>query len=89
MKGIAVSYRLSDTAQQADPQFSPFKVYPCNNESQTVVELKSPYTLYDRQKKVVTKMSMIESGKVPFEELEMVSPAVQIMNVHCTGNDDA
>lgn len=76
-KEISVSYRLSDTARQTDPQFSPFKVYPCTNESQTKVKLKDPFVLYDRQKKVVTKMSMIESGKVPFEELEMVSVGFQ------------
>jgi hypothetical protein len=59
-------------AQQSDPENSPFKVYPCQSEEPTNVELKAPYKLNDRQQKVVTKMSLIESGGVEYEEIEMV-----------------
>ena len=68
---IVVSYRLSDISLQSDPEYSPFKVFPCRNESPTAVSLKPPYCLYERQQKVVTKMSLIESGDVSFDELEM------------------
>ena len=64
-----LSYRLSDTALQSDPEYSPFKVFPCRKEVPTNVPLK--FELYERQQKVVTKMSMIERGDVEFEEIEM------------------
>jgi site-specific DNA-cytosine methylase len=70
-KNMVVSYRLSDTSLQSDPEYSPFKVYKCDEEEKTDVLLKSPFALYERQQKVVTKMSMIEQGNIDFEELEM------------------
>ena len=69
--GLEVAYRLSDIAQQSDPEFSPFKVFACTDEMPTDVCLKEPFQLYERQQKVVTKMSMIEQGNVEYEELEM------------------
>ncbi|KAG7339316.1 SNF2 family helicase [Nitzschia inconspicua] len=69
---LKVQYRIADATLQSDPSYTPFKVFPCTSEDPTLIPLKAPYTLYERQQKVVTKMSLIESGKISFEEIEMV-----------------
>jgi len=68
---VSVQYRLSDAARQTDPVLDPFHVSNCESLDPTSVKLKEPYKLYDRQKKVVTKMAQIEDGKTKFEEIEM------------------
>lgn len=69
---VSASYRFSDTALQKDPVVRPFQVLACDNEEITDVELKGSFELYERQKKVVTKMINIENSKSTFEELEMI-----------------
>lgn len=68
---LKVEYRMADMTLQSDPSYSPYKVFPCKSEEPAIVALKAPYALYERQQKVVAKMSMIETGKVSYEELEM------------------
>ncbi|EJK70638.1 hypothetical protein THAOC_07985, partial [Thalassiosira oceanica] len=70
-KEVSVTYRLSDAARQTDPILDPFIVSNCETLEQTSIDLDTPYELYDRQKKVVTKMAAIEDGETIFEELEM------------------
>ena len=70
-KEVLVTYRLSDAARQTDPVLDPFVVSNCETLQQTTIELDTPHELYDRQKKVVTKMAAIEDGETIFEELEM------------------
>ena len=73
---VKVKYRLSDAAKQTDPVLDPFNVSNCESLDPTTIELNKPYELYDRQKKVVTKMSRIEDEKTSFEELEMFDEAM-------------
>ena len=68
---VSVQYRLSDAARQTDPVLDPFHVSNCESLEATSVRLEEPFELYDRQKKVVTKMAQIEDGKTKFEEIEM------------------
>ena len=68
---VSVQYRLSDAARQTDPVLDPFHVSNCESLEPTSVSLEEPYELYDRQKKVVTKMAQIEDGNTNFEEIEM------------------
>ena len=68
---VSVTYRLTDVTQQKDPVISPFKVHNCDNEAMTEVPLKDEYSLYDRQKRVVSKMLSIENMTTCFEEVEM------------------
>ena len=70
-KEVKVFYRLSDTSQQTDPVTTTFKVRNCDSFKPTLILLKSPYHLYERQKKVITKMLAIEKRNTTFEELEM------------------
>lgn len=70
-KELAVQYRFVDSARQKDPTLDPFHVSNCELLDPTWVGLKAPYELYDRQKKVVTKMTLIEDEGTSFEELEM------------------
>ena len=67
---------MADVTLQAAPSYHPFKVFPCKNEMVTEVPLKKPYRLYERQEKVVTKMHLIESGQVSYQELEMAEQAM-------------
>ena len=67
----SVSFRLSDITQQRDPVVAPFKVSNCDSEKPTFVELKGPHELYERQKKVVTKILAVENSEKTFEEVEM------------------
>lgn len=69
---VSVSYRFSDTALQTDPIVRPFQVLSCDDEKPTDVELRGSYELYDRQKRVVTKMIDIERFNSKFDELEMI-----------------
>jgi len=69
---VSVKFRFTDTYLQDDPIIDPFKVKTCRDEATTDIELKKPYSLYDRQKRVITKMLNIERGVTQFEELEMV-----------------
>lgn len=73
---LSVQFRFTDTYLQDDPVIDPFKVKTCRDEAITNIELKKPYSLYDRQKKVITKMLNIEHGVTQFEELEMVEHAL-------------
>lgn len=68
----SIYFRFSDTGLQTDPVITPFKVKSCENEIPTDVSLTSPYELYPRQQKVVTKMYNIEASNTEFEELEML-----------------
>jgi hypothetical protein len=68
---VGVSFRLSDIAQQSDPQINPYKVGNCSSFNSTRVDLNEPYQLYDRQQKVVTKMLAIEDQETSFWEVEM------------------
>lgn len=68
---VSVQYRLSDAARQTDPVLDPFHVSNCESLEATSVRLEEPFELYDRQKKVVTKMAQIEDGNTKFEEIEM------------------
>ncbi|CAB9508230.1 C-5 cytosine-specific DNA methylase [Seminavis robusta] len=69
--GAQVSFRLSDVSQQIDPTIDRFRVENCSALDATPVELQHPYKLYDRQRKVLTKMLAIEEGKTSFLEMEM------------------
>lgn len=68
---LSVVFRLSDVTQQKDPIIKPFQVRNCDAEAATLVELGSPYKLYVRQQKVVTKMLRIERSEMEFEEVEI------------------
>ena len=68
---VTVQFRLSSILAQADPVLDMFKVYSCDRESPTVVQLKSPHKLYLRQQKAVTKMLAIEDRNTEFEEIEL------------------
>jgi SNF2-related domain len=70
-KEVKVYYRLSDISQQSDPITTLFKVHNCNEFPAMNVPLKSTYSLYERQQKVVSKMLAIEDKQTTFEELEM------------------
>jgi hypothetical protein len=73
---VSVNFRFTDTHLQDDPVIDPFKVKTCRNEATTNIDLKKPHNLYDRQKRVITKMLNIENGVTHFEELEMVEHAL-------------
>lgn len=68
---VGVQYRLTDVTQQKDPVITPFKVSNCESEEPTEVGLKSPYGLYERQQKVVSKMLAVERMETDFEEVEL------------------
>jgi hypothetical protein len=70
--GVKVSVRLSASQFQGDPALDAFRVPSCNSESPTNIQLRKPYVLYERQKRVVTKMLAIENRETIFEEIEMV-----------------
>jgi hypothetical protein len=69
--GINVSVKLCASQFQSDPILDPFLVPGCHEEDPTEVQLKPPYQLYERQKKVVTKMRAIENRETIFNEIEM------------------
>jgi hypothetical protein len=71
-KSIQVQFHFSDTSLQEDHVINPFKVRTCDKEEPIDVPLKEPFSLYERQQKVVAKMINIENSKASFEELEMV-----------------
>jgi len=71
-KDIQVQFHFSDTSLQKDPAINPFKVKACDDEEPAEIVLKEPFKLYQRQKKVITKMINIENAEASFEELEMV-----------------
>ncbi|OEU08217.1 hypothetical protein FRACYDRAFT_212855 [Fragilariopsis cylindrus CCMP1102] len=68
---LVLQYRLSSLQSQADPKSDRFKVFSCDNEDPTDIQLRSPHRLYARQQKVVTKMLKIEQRNTDFEEIEM------------------
>jgi hypothetical protein len=68
---LVLQYRLSSLQSQADPKSDRFKVFSCDNEDPTDIQLRSPHRLYARQQKVVTKMLKIEQRNTEFEEIEM------------------
>jgi len=68
---VGVEYMLSDTNQQPDPQIKPFVISNSKKEETTDVTLKSPYSLYERQAKVVTKMLAVENRNADLTELEL------------------
>lgn len=68
---VSVTYRLSALHLQADPVVDRFRVSNCESEEPTSVSLKSPYALYARQQKALTKMLAIEKRNTEFEEIEM------------------
>ena len=68
---INVSVKLCASQFQSDPVIDAFVVPGCRNEDTTEVKLKHPYELYERQKKVVTKMCAIENREIIFSEIEM------------------
>ena len=75
-KGINVKFHFTDISLQEDPVIDPFKVKTCQNEEPTDIALKEPFSLYERQKKVVTKMVSIENAQTDFKEMEMVENPV-------------
>jgi hypothetical protein len=75
-KCINVKFHFTDISLQEDPVIDPFKVKTCQNEKPTDITLKEPFSLYERQKKVVTKMVSIENAKTDFNEMEMVENPV-------------
>lgn len=75
-KDIQVQFHFTDTSLQEDPIISPFKVRTCDKEEPIDVLLKKPFSLYERQQKVVAKMINIEDCKASFEELEMVEKSL-------------
>lgn len=68
---LDAKFKLVDTAQQRDPVLRAFTVRTCMDEEPTDVTLRAPYQLYDRQKRVVTKMAAIENGEREFAETEI------------------
>ena len=73
---VVVHFRLSSLLSQVDPVLDMFKVYSCDDEEPTSVQLKRPYKLYARQQKALTKMLAIENRKTSFEEIEMSEHAM-------------
>ncbi len=71
-KDISVQFHFTDTMLQEDPVINPFKVKSCDDVEPVEIELKAPYSLYERQKRVCAKMIQIENGETDFEELEMI-----------------
>lgn len=76
LRQVKVSIRLSDTQLQTDPTLEAFRVPSCHEEQPTMVGLREPYSLYERQQKVVSKMLAIERGDTRFVELEMYEEAM-------------
>jgi len=68
-KEVSVTFRLS--AHQDDPVLERFKLHNCQDLPETDVGLKEEFSLYERQRKAVTKMLRIEREEVTFDELEM------------------
>jgi SNF2-related domain len=68
---LQVCYRLSDISQQSDPILKAFMVSNCDAVIPTDITLKAPYQLYQRQQRVVTKMTAIENSSTDFDELEL------------------
>lgn len=68
---IRVSVKLCAAQFQSDPILDAFVVPGCHEELPTDVALRAPYQLYDRQKKVVSKMLAIENRETIFTETEM------------------
>ena len=66
-----VHFRLSSLLSQVDPKLDMFKVYSCDDEEPTFVQLKRTHKLYARQQKALTKMLAIENRETSFEEIEM------------------
>jgi hypothetical protein len=73
---VGIQYRFMDTTLQSDPVITPFIVKSCANEMSTNITLKHPYKLYERQKKVITKMINIEKNQTKFDECEMIEYAL-------------
>jgi len=68
---VVVHFRLSSLLSQVDPKLDMFKVYSCDDEEPTFVQLKRTHKLYARQQKALTKMLAIENRETSFEEIEM------------------
>lgn len=68
---IDVSVKLCASQFQSDPVVDIFVVPSCHDEEISEVKLKDPYKLYERQKRVVTKMRAIENRETIFNEMEM------------------
>ena len=66
---VSVSFRLSST--QEDPILERFLLHNCSELPMTTIALEKPHKLYERQKKVLTKMIRVESGEIVFDEQEM------------------
>ena len=70
-ESLDVSVRMSAAQFQSDPDLLSFSVPPCTDLVETDVQLKTGYNLYDRQKKVITKMAAIENRETVYDETEM------------------
>jgi len=73
---VVVHFRLSSLLSQVDPKLDMFKVYSCDDEEPTFVQLKRTHKLYARQQKALTKMLAIENRETSFEEIEMSEHAM-------------
>ncbi|KAL7551244.1 LOW QUALITY PROTEIN: hypothetical protein ACHAWF_014435, partial [Thalassiosira exigua] len=71
---LSVDFRLLST--QDDPVLERFRLHNCHDLPETLVPLKEPYELYERQRRAVTKMLQVEKGDVAFEEVEMNEQAM-------------
>lgn len=73
---VETTFRLSSSSIQEDPVLERFRLHNCHDLPETDIPLKEQFALYERQKKAVTKMLRIESGKVTYDELEMSEQAM-------------